>query len=77
MYTVFDPHFLHLSGKTAGFLFDTYHWSCEGARTDDLYFALAHVDRMCGFHVNDGVFGRTLSFQRDMERCYAADHRGD
>ena len=57
------------AGGKAGFLFDTYHWSCEGAREDDLYFALTHVERMCGFHVNDGVFGRTLPFQRDMERA--------
>lgn len=57
------------AGGKAGFLFDTYHWSCEGARTDDLYFALTHTDRMCGFHVNDGIFGRTLPFQRDMERA--------
>lgn len=57
------------AGGKAGFLFDTYHWYCEGARTDDLYFALTHVDKMCGFHVNDGVFGRGREYQRDMERA--------
>ncbi len=57
------------AGGKAGFIFDTYHWSCEGARTDDLYYAATHIDKMCGFHVNDGVFGRTLPFQRDMERA--------
>lgn len=57
------------AGGKAGFLFDTYHWFCEGAREDDLYFALNHTDRMCGFHVNDGVFGRNREYQRDMERA--------
>jgi sugar phosphate isomerase/epimerase len=57
------------AGGKAGFLFDTYHWSCEGARPDDLYYAATHVDRMCGFHVNDGVFGRPMAFQLDLERA--------
>lgn len=57
------------AGGKAGFIFDTYHWSCEGAREDDLYYAATHVEKMCGFHVNDGVFGRTLPFQLDLERA--------
>jgi len=55
-------------GKT-GFLFDTYHWSCEGARPDDLYFAATHIDKMVGLHLNDGIFGRTLPYQLDLERA--------
>lgn len=57
------------AGGKAGFLFDTYHWYCEGARMDDLYFALQHVERMCGFHVNDGIPGRTREEQKDFERA--------
>ena len=57
------------AGGKAGFIFDTYHWSCEGARRDDLYFAATHLDKMFGFHVNDGVFGRPLAFQLDLERA--------
>ncbi len=57
------------AGGKAGFIFDTYHWSCEGARRDDLYFAATHLDKMIGFHVNDGVFGRPLAFQLDLERA--------
>ncbi|MBC8535988.1 sugar phosphate isomerase/epimerase family protein [Feifania hominis] len=53
----------------AAFLFDTYHWYCEGARLDDLYFALAHTDRMVGLHVNDAAAGRKPEEQLDMERA--------
>jgi sugar phosphate isomerase/epimerase len=57
------------AGGKAGFLFDTYHWFCEGARMDDLYYALQHTDRMCGFHLHDGVAGRTPDEQKDLERA--------
>lgn len=57
------------AGGKAGFLFDTYHWFCEGARMDDLYFALHHTDRMYGFHINDGIAGRTREEQKDQERA--------
>jgi len=55
------------AGGKAGFLFDTWHWFNEGAREDDLRFAMLHTDRMVGFHVNDGIFGR--KYQRDLERA--------
>jgi sugar phosphate isomerase/epimerase len=51
-----------------GFLFDTYHWYCGGANVGDLYFAAKHVERMIGFHVNDGVAGRAREEQQDLER---------
>lgn len=57
------------AGGKSGFLFDTYHWFCEGARMDDLFYAIQHVDRMCGFHLNDGVAGRSREEQKDLERA--------
>ena len=57
------------AGGETGFLFDTYHWYCEGSRMDDLYFALQNTDRMCGFHLNDGVAGRSREEQKDLERA--------
>ena len=72
------PFFNSLSGILAladevsprcGFLFDTYHWYCgSNQRIDEAYLASRHVDRMVGFHVNDGVIGRTREEQEDMER---------
>lgn len=52
-----------------GFLFDTYHWYCgSNQRADEAYLAAAHTDRMVGFHLNDGVPGRSREEQEDMER---------
>ena len=72
------PFFNSLSGilsladevsPRCGFLFDTYHWYCgSNQRIDEAYLASRHVDRMVGFHVNDGVIGRTREEQEDMER---------
>lgn len=72
------PFFNSLSGILAfadavdprcGFLFDTYHWHCgSDQRIDEVFLAAAHIDRMVGFHLNDGVPGRTREQQEDMER---------
>lgn len=52
-----------------GFLFDTYHWFCGGGRTDDLYLAAQHVDRMTCLHLNDGVAGIPVDQQEDLVRA--------
>lgn len=72
------PFFNSLAGVLAiadaidpkvGFVFDTYHWYCNGGRMDDLYYAARHVERMVSFHVNDGIAGRTREQQMDLERA--------
>jgi sugar phosphate isomerase/epimerase len=57
-----------VSGKI-GFLFDTFHWSCMGARREDLMYAAVHADRMVCFHINDGVAGLKLFEQKDLTRA--------
>ena len=52
-----------------GVVFDTYHWYTGGYNPDDLFYAAQHVDRMVGFHINDGVEGRPLEEQEDMTRA--------
>lgn len=52
-----------------GYLFDTYHWYCNGGRMDDLYYAAQHTDRMVCFHINDGIAGKTREEQEDLTRA--------
>ncbi|WP_072524588.1 TIM barrel protein [Clostridium sp. Marseille-P3244] len=52
-----------------GFLFDTFHWSCMGARREDLMYAAVHNDRMVCFHINDGIAGRKMFEQKDLTRA--------
>ncbi len=57
------------AGFGCGFAFDTYHWYCGGANRGDVYWAAANVSNMAGFHMNDGVAGRSREQQQDMERA--------
>jgi len=52
-----------------GVLFDTYHWYTGGYNLDDLYYAAQHVDRIVGFHINDGIEGKPVEEQEDMTRA--------
>ena len=52
-----------------GFLFDSFHWYTSSNDLDDLYFAAQHTDRMVGFHINDGIAGKTREEQLDLTRA--------
>jgi len=55
--------------RSIGFLFDTYHWFCAGGRPDDLYYAAQNIERMVGFHINDGLPGKQPYEQEDLVRA--------
>ena len=52
-----------------GIVFDTFHWTCMGARREDLMYAAVHADRIVIFHINDGIAGRKPYEQKDLTRA--------
>lgn len=52
-----------------GFVFDTIHWYTSGAKKDDFYLFLSHVDRVVNLHLNDAFLGRSAKEQIDRERA--------
>lgn len=50
-------------------VFDGIHWYTSGARNDDLYWALGHIDRVVNLHLNDASPFKTALEQWDRERA--------
>lgn len=75
-----QPHeFIHsLSGALAladaagggvGIAFDVYHWYCsQHGAWDDVMLMEQHMDRLVAVHLSDGVDGRAVEEQKDLER---------
>lgn len=52
-----------------GFVFDCIHWYTSGAKMDDLYLYLNHMDRVVNLHLDDAYPGRGPDEQIDRERA--------
>ena len=50
-------------------VFDGIHWYTSGARNDDLYWALGHIDRVVNLHLDDASPFKTALEQWDRERA--------
>ena len=52
-----------------GIVFDGIHWYTSGAREDDLYWALGHIDRVVNLHLDDASPFKSALEQWDRVRA--------